>query len=188
MKTKDARSKLDRLVGQRDSLAGQVDRLSLDLQNTNDNLQAAKEAQVIIQSVAKAVQQEAHERIASVVCRCLEAVFDDPYEFEISFESKRGRTEAVLEFVRQDTRMDPLSAAGGGVVDVAAFALRLACLVLAKPRNRRVLFLDEPFRFVSENFRSRIRDLLLTISEEMGVQIVMVTHIDELRIGKIVEL
>lgn len=152
------------------------------------HVQDCLSAQDIVQRVSQAVQQAAHQRIASVVTRCLEAVFDDPYEFRIEFERKRGRTEASLQFVRGDVAVDPLSASGGGVVDVAAFALRLSCLMLTRPPIRKLLVLDEPFRFLSVEYRERVRQLLETLAREMGVQIIMVTHSDELRCGKVVEI
>lgn len=148
----------------------------------------AEEAQKITQLVAQSVQQQAHDRIAGVVSRCLEAVFDEPYQFRILFEQKRGRTEARLVFEREGLALDPLAASGGGVVDVAAFALRLSCLLLARPPLRRVLLLDEPFKFVSEQYRERVRLMLEKLAEDLDLQIIMVTHIEELKTGTIIDL
>ena len=149
---------------------------------------ARQEARSVVTNIAQQVQENAHQQIAAVVTSALEAVFDDPYEFVIRFERKRNRTEAVLEFTRDDNPVNPLEAAGGGVVDVAAFALRVACMTLSKPRIRSLLVLDEPFRFVSRNYRERLRDLIQTLSERLEIQFVIVTHIDELELGKVVRL
>ncbi len=149
----------------------------------------AEEARAIAQDVAQWVQQRVHKRIADVATRCIETVFpDDPYEFKILFEQKRGRTEARLVFERDGMEVDPMTAAGGGVVDVAAFALRLACLILSKPPLRKFLCLDEPFKFVSSEHRPAVRKLLEALAEEKGVQTLMVTHIGALQAGKVVEL
>lgn len=146
-------------------------------------------AQQLVQEIAEKTQQCAHQRIASVVSRCLEAVFgEEAYELRIDFERKRGKTEARLLFCRGEMAVNPTEAAGGGVVDVAAFALRLACLVLSQPRRRRFLALDEPFKHLSREYRPRVKALLETLSKEMGVQILMVTHSQELVTGKVVEL
>lgn len=147
-----------------------------------------REAQQVCQVVAHTVQQRAHTRIASVVSRCLEAVFDEPYEFKIEFEQQRGRTWARLHFVRDELTVDPMSASGGGVVDVAAFALRLSCVLLSRPAVRRVLVMDEPFKFVSEGYRDRVRHMLLKLSDELRVQFILVTHIEELKCGTVIEL
>jgi DNA repair exonuclease SbcCD ATPase subunit len=149
---------------------------------------ATEEAQGIVQAIAETVQEEAHDRIAGVVSRCLAAVFDEPYEFHIRFERARGRTEARLVFVRDGFEVNPIDGSGGGVVDVAAFALRLSCLMLARPACRRVVVLDEPFKFVSADRRTGVRAMLESLAVDLDVQFIMVTHIDELRCGTIIEV
>lgn len=146
-------------------------------------------AQAIAQEIAQDIQSQAHKQITGVVSNSLEAVFEEPYSFDIKFERKRGKTDAILLFRRDDLEVDPLSASGGGVVDVAAFALRLSCLVLScKPRLDRILILDEPFKFVSQEFRSRVRAMMNGLSDQLGIQFIMVTHIDELETGKILKM
>lgn len=166
----------------------QVKRSKQSIAVINEHLEHLSEAQQVLQQVAAGIQQKAHEQIASVVTRCLQAIFDEPYEFRIHFERKRGRTEARLAFYRGGHEIDPMTASGGGVVDVAAFASRLACLMLARPKVRRLLVLDEPFKFLSVEYRPRLRELLLSLAKEMGVQIVLVTHMPELEIGRVVDL
>ncbi len=48
--------------------------------------------------------------------------------------------------------------------------------------------LDEPFRFVSRNYLPNLVTLVEKLSEEMGVQIIMVTHTPELEMGTLVEM
>lgn len=156
------------------------------LVQAEDSATWAEIAQKTAQSAAAEVQSLAHARISSVVSRCLAAVFDDPYQFGIIFEEKRGKTEAKIVFERQDLVVDPLSASGGGVVDVAAFALRLACLSLRRPQLNKVIFLDEPFRFVFRENLPRVQSLLVELSEELGFQFIMVTHLKELVAGNII--
>lgn len=152
------------------------------------------QAQKIIQGVAEAIQQRVHNQIANVVTKCLKAVFgEDSYEFKIIFEQKRGKTEARLIFVKEkDGNIveidDVVNSSGGGVVDVASFSLRLSCLVLSIPKRRRILILDEPFKHLSINFRDKVSQLIETLSKEMGIQIIMVTHSRRLACGKVVEL
>lgn len=145
------------------------------------------EAVTLAQAVAEAVQSQAHEKMSAIVTKCL-AIFDDPYEFRIQFSRARGRTEARLVFERDGLEVDPVEGSGLGVVDVAAFALRVACLVLRRPVLRRVLVLDEPFRFVSVEYRPRVRALLETLSRELGVQFVVVTHDPQLQAGTVFHL
>lgn len=159
------------------------------LREVRERLEDIQAAQKLVQEVAQSVQEQAHRQIGDIVTRCLSAVYEERApEFRITFEQKRGKTEARLLFVQDGQEMDPLKEGAGGMVDVAAFALRLACLILARPRKRRLLVLDEPFRFVDVGVRPRLRDLLLALAEELGVQIVMVTHSPELVVGKVIHL
>ncbi len=140
-------------------------------------LEDAEQARAIAQQVAQTVQEQAHARIAGVVTLCLQSVFGDSYRFRIKFIRKRNRTEAQLVLVKDGHEvMDPADEDSGGVLNVVAFALRLACLVLAKPSLRRLLVLDEPFHHVSAEYRPAVRSMLQQLSRDFGVQFVIVTH------------
>jgi hypothetical protein len=154
---------------------------------------AIEESQDIAQRVAQSIQQQAHQKISSLVTRCLEAVFDDPYEFLIKFERKRGKTEAQLTLIRNGREFgDPKGEVGGGVVDVASLALRLACVMLSKPKRRKLLVLDEPFRNVrGRQNKQRLRQLLLELADELGFQFILNVDAEaypEFALGKIIEL
>jgi len=176
-------------------VAARIDHLEASVGEEEDALASAErslvrtqDAQEILQLIAQAVQQKAHERISEVVSSCLSTVFDDPYSFKIQFERKRGKTEASLRFCRRGLDVDPLMACGGGMVDVAAFALRAACLMLHRPRLSKVLVIDEGFKFVSAQYRDNVRSMLEGLSKDLGIQIIQVTHIEELETGKVIEL
>jgi DNA repair exonuclease SbcCD ATPase subunit len=144
-------------------------------------------AQSIVQTVAESVQQQAHTRIAKLVSKCLYAIYqEDAYEFVIEFDRKRGKTEANLTFVKNTHRIDPREC--GGQLDIASLALRLSCLMLSRPSKRRILFLDEPCRFVDKYRIENVRTLLLTLAKEMDFQIVLTTHNVALQTGKVVEI
>lgn len=185
---KQTREKLNALLAKHEIAKNQVSEEKANLVRIDEKLYAAKEAQLLLQNVAEAIQQEAHKRISSIVTRCLRSVFDRPYTFDIQFEQKRGRTEAILSFVRDGMSIDPMSSSGGGVIDVAAFALRLSCMMLLRPPVRRLLVLDEPWKHLSEQYRPMMRELVETLAEELNVQFIIVTHSDEFRIGKVVEI
>jgi DNA repair exonuclease SbcCD ATPase subunit len=159
------------------------------LQEAREKFSAAEEARSIVQSVAEAVQRESHKKVSEIVTHCLKAVFgDDAYEFEIHFEQKRGKTEASLVFVRDGLELDPATACGGGVLDLAAFALRLACLVLSRPQRRKFLALDENFKHMSREYIPAVKELLLSLARSYSLQIILITHNPDLVCGKVVEL
>jgi len=187
------RQRLDRLLVEFNQVDLQWKEDKSAFVESENFLTAAEEAQKILQVVAQAIQEQVHDKIAAVVTRCLETIFDEPYQFKIEFERKRGRTEANLIFVRGGLVLtDPINEAGGGVIDVAAFALRLACLILERPIRRRVLVLDEPFSKVrgSQN-RQRMRELIESLAEDFGVQFILNVDGDvypEFMLGTVIEL
>lgn len=152
-----------------------------------EEISATVDAQKLLQLAAATVQQQVHEKISKLVTRCLKTVFtEDNYEFKIKFEQKRGKTEASLLLLKNGVEEDPLEEDAGGVLDVTAFALRISCLLLQTPKRRRLLVLDEPFRYVSVEYKPRVRELLKALVKELNLQIIMVTHDPTFQLGKVI--
>lgn len=170
----------DYLRGQRDSAKSQVSELKGKVKGLKRRLLLLARAQVLAQKVAQETQEELQFRIADLVTSALHTVFPDPYDFVVRFEQRRGRTEAAMLLERNGMEIDPCDAAGGGVVDVVAFALRLCLWKLKVRQSRATMILDEPFRHVSRDLQPRIGRLLHEVSEKLGVQMVLVSHEEEL--------
>lgn len=178
--------KLNRLEGQYKAHKKQFDTTKSQIEALQAELQDAEKALVIAQEVAKQTQQELEFRISDIVTASLASIFDDPYEFKVKFDIKRNKTEANLIFLLDGHEVDPLTASGGGVVEIAAFALRIACYLISHPRPMPVLILDEPFKCVSEEYRPKLAELVQTLSHKLGIQVILVTHITEYEMGKII--
>ena len=137
------------------------------------------EVRALFQKAAQDTQQKLEFHISNLVSTALAAVFDDPYTFQLEFVQKRNKTEAELWFVRNGEKMKPIDASGGGAVDVASFALRIAFWSLTK-KTRPLIILDEPFKHLSADLQNRASDMLKMLSENLGLQIILVSHIDQL--------
>jgi DNA repair ATPase RecN len=147
-----------------------------------------EEALLVAQEVAQQTQEELEYQVSTLVTSALESIFPDPYEFKVEFDIKRGKTEAVLFFTRDGEVIDPLTAAGGGVVEVAAFALRLSCFLISLEKPPPIIIMDEPFACVSEEYQPAVVALLEEMSEKLGIQIICVTHLQSLKVGNVIEL
>jgi len=166
---------------------GHRDRIIEDLKQSEEQvrkfiLQAryCEEAQTIISTIAQLTQQELEYHTGELVTLAMAAVFEDPYKLEVEFVQRRGRTETDLWFVRGDSKIDPMSASGGGAVDVASFALRVALWSLARPRTRNVLILDEPLHFLKGGDLPEKGALMMKeISDRLGLQIIFISHIPD---------
>jgi DNA repair ATPase RecN len=153
-------------------------RFEKQLNSANQKLIFAENGKILIQKAAKELQERIKFQISSIVASALEAVFEDAYSFKIDFVERRGKIEADLLFVRNGEEVTPFDSAGGGTLDVTSFALRLTFLFFKG--NRKILFLDEPFRFVSVDLQNRCSEMLKMISQKLNFQIIMVSHLPEI--------
>ena len=151
------------------------------LDNLNNRIKLLEQAQVFLQRVAQDTQSQLKFQIEDIVNLALETCFPNEYEFQLQFNIARGKTDAELVFLSQKTGrpIDPMNASGGGVVDLTAFALRIASYALEQGVDN-VIILDEPFRFISRDLQARAGEILKSLSTKLGLQIVMVTHIGQM--------
>lgn len=173
-------SVLNQVNGIRKHIRSDIDSRSQQLESMKENLMLLEKAQVFLQNVAQETQSQLKFRVEDIVNMALDTCFPDEYEFKLDFNVARGKTECSLLFLSKRTgrEIDPMNASGGGVVDVVCFALRTACYVLEKGIDN-VIVLDEPMRFVSKNLRSRVCEVMRNLSTKLGLQFIIVTHIDE---------
>jgi DNA repair exonuclease SbcCD ATPase subunit len=153
----------------------------ITLDNLNDRIKLLEQAQVFLQKVAQDTQSQLKFQIEDIVNLALETCFPNEYKFQLQFNIARGKTDAELVFLSQKTGrpIDPMNASGGGVVDLTAWSLRLACYALEQGTDN-VIILDEPMKFVSKDLQARVGDILKTLSEKLNLQVLMVTHINEM--------
>ena len=184
------RQRLNAKLLRHQSVQTSLEREKENLQRVQAKKDISAQANTILQAVFAQIQENVHKTISDIVTRCLKAVFgDETYEFKIAFEQKRNKIEAEIQFIKNSEVFDPLTQSGGGILDVAAFGLRLSAVLLSQVnRKRRILILDEPFRFLSVEYRPKIRDLITQLSEELDFQFIMVTHAQELEIGDIIRI
>lgn len=191
MSLESLRQSVDKIKGQYEQSRSTLQNEKNNLNITQEHLTNVEQAQNITQTVAQTIQQQAHKKIAHVVTACLKIVFDNMnYGFRIDFERKRKRTEAKLVIMRDGHDVkDPLDSESGGVLDVSSFALNLSALMLSKPAVRRILIMDEPFKYVSPEYRNNIQQMLDKLSKDFNIQFIMVTsHQSQISIGKEIKL
>jgi len=145
-------------------------------------LKQAEKAKEVIREVGIRTQQQIQYHISDVTSLAMQAVFPDPYTLEVEFIQRRNKTECDIYFARNGNRVDPLNASGGGVVDVASLALRVASWSLMSPRTRGTIIQDEPMRFVSSDLQERAGEMVAEISKKLGLQFIMITHEEPLTI------
>jgi len=175
------RTRLEQQKGKRDQFEKMKVTAERRIKRFVKSVELHEEAQQLIQTVARQTQEQLQYHISELITLALSSVFNDPYEFEVDFVERRGRTECDLYFVRDGNRINPLDGSGGGAVDLAALALQFSLWTLQIPRSRNVLILDEPLKWLKGSDLPKKGALVIKeISERLGIQIIMVSHSPEL--------
>lgn len=176
MNLTEARNKLEQLKGAKALTEKQITDTKQSVADLTKSLHYHEKAKEIIREVGMQTQQQLQYHISDITSLALESIFDDPYELRVEFVKRRDKVECDLLFVRNGEGVDPLSASGGGAVDTAAFALRIASWSMRSPRSRNTIILDEPLRFLSEDLQEKASMMIKQLSEKLGLQFIIITH------------
>lgn len=183
MNLKQIKNIFEQEKGKSELLNSQVNELKVDLKNLKKEIKTSKKAGVIIRTVAQETQKLIECHISELVTLALRSIFINPYTFHLEFIQKRNKTECYFFFERDKHKINPFLEAGGGVIDVASFALRVAIWVLSKPKYRNVLIFDEPFKNINDKTREthrRVAKIVKMLSDKLQVQFIVITMIPEL--------
>lgn len=162
-------------------------RYKSDYNDMLDSLEIAKErvvtvnkARAYFQEIAETTQRDVADTLSVIITSAIKAVFDtDEYRCEIIFGTARNQSDAKLILVKGEEEIDdPLDSISGGMIDVAAFAARVGFIFLKG--SRKVLIADEPFKGVSEDFKGRCPEMLRLLSEQLGMQFIIISHMKEM--------
>lgn len=140
-----------------------------------------EQAQLILQTVSQQTQEQLSWHINDLISSAIDSVFpEDQFTFFLEFVQRRGKTEADMFLAdSKGNKVKPADAEGGGLVDIVSFALRI-CLWSLTRSSRNAIIIDEGFKFLSRDLLPKAGELVKTLSEKLGLQIIMVSHLDEL--------
>lgn len=126
--------------------------------------------------VADSARDKVRARFEDVVTLAIRGVFGGANRFRFETSVTRGVVNMTPVVGNDKDGWSKLSECAGGVVDVVAFALRAVLLCWYRPTLRPVLFADEPFRHVSDEFLPAVAEMLKELSTVTGLQMVIVSH------------
>jgi len=165
-----------RLEEQQNLLLDKSSQLELDLVSCKKAESEFENARDIVSNVLATTQDQVKDYIEEIITIALQSVFGDAYSFKISFEQRRGRSEAEIKIKKGDIELDPRGEVGGGLVDIAALALRLVLWSLRSPRNSPVFLLDEPGKHISVELRHKFGMMLRKFSDMLDTQFIVITQ------------
>jgi DNA repair exonuclease SbcCD ATPase subunit len=169
------RKKLDEKIGRRRLLVENYEKTKTSLSESLLEYENCLKARTIVQSVAKETQSRIEIHIGKLVSCALATVFPDPYIFALRFVERRNSTECDLIFTKNENETDDiLNSGGGGVADIASFALRVALWSLKK--SRATFLLDEPDKFLHNPvFQEKASEMMKELCDKLGIQIIMIS-------------
>lgn len=170
------RNKLEQQKGKKEEVQNSVKVLRRKLKSEKSYLENLEKAASIIRIVGLETQQQLQFHISDITSLAMGGIFPDPYKVQLEFVEKRGKTECDILFDRNGNQVKPLDAVGGGAVDVASFALRIASWSMAMRKTRNVILLDEPMRFLSSAYQENASEMIKEVSQKLGIQFIIVTH------------
>ncbi len=174
---KELRQTLENKKGRRDQLQKEIDKVQESIRMDNRQLNRHERALEIVKQVGLATQKQLEYHLSEQVSLAMEAVFDDPYKLKVDFQEKRGKTEVELLFTRGELELPPIGNTGGGAIDIASLALRIAYWAMRQDKKvRPLLLLDEPFsRLKGEDANRRALSIVKQLSSNLGLQIISVS-------------
>lgn len=177
MSVSDMKARVDRLLVIRQQMESSVQRQRADAEAAATRAADAEAALAFCQRVAVETQAQLSYHVGAIGTEAFRAILPRPYELVVEFTPRRGRSEAVLRFRRdgQDTA-SPLDSAGGGAVDIAAFALRVSLWAMAGGSACRTIILDEPFRNLQKSLHPLAGQVMRELAARLKVQFIVATH------------
>jgi len=167
---------LNKQKGKRSQIIEDIDTLEVSIKRNERSLIRHTEAAELIKLAGLKTQEQLQYHISDITSMAMEAVFPDPYDIKVEFVQRRNKTECDIFFVRDDQKIDPLSSTGGGAIDVATLALRVACWSMNAPHTRNVIVLDEPLKNLDKKKQELGSQIIKEISQKLGIQFIIVTH------------
>jgi len=175
------RNKVEQLRGRRSEIEASIKSVGESIESDRKSLRWHERALEIIKAVGLKTQQELEYNISDIASLAMDTVFNDPYELKVKFVERRNKTECDITFNRDGKEFDPSSnLTGGGVVDIAAFALRCISWLIDTPRTRNVFILDEPFpRLRGDSNQRNTGEMLQEMHKQLkpNPQVIMVSDV-----------
>lgn len=142
-----------------------------------------EKANIFFQLVFDRRKDELRQRFERLANYGLEKIFGPGLRLKIdqSIQRNRVHNNIMVErlFGSEWVSLDIMKEDAGGVVDVVSFLMRVLVMLLMVPRPRRFLALDESMKHLSSDLRPAAAQLMRDLCDQLGVQIILVTHGEE---------
>ena len=165
-------------------LIGKKESLDIQFKKNSDNLKEIEIKETLYQKCSVFLQKSADifktrhvEQIETVVTQGLHEILGNVnLQFKVIYEAKKNAIGIEFKIYNSALKetYDIINSFGGGIADIVAILLRV--FFLYKSGIRKVLVLDETGKFISNTYQENFSNFLKTISEKLGIQIILISH------------
>lgn len=163
----------------RDLLAGQRDAEVVAQSASEGERELCEKAELFLRSEVKERRRKASSTIAGLGTAALRHVYGDGYELRFTEAGDAANLNMKIEIVSlldgEELTTGLMGERGGGVVEVVAFALRMAAL--GWRHYDGPIILDEAYKSMSADDKiTRVAEFLAYVTEQKGRQVIFATH------------
>lgn len=177
----ELKQRINKLSYQIEANINVLNKTRQDLKDLEEQISLLEISSEVLKTIGDRKKQRTIEVFERVVTSALQEVFGFNYKFLIDINSEGKRVITKFKLVNSEgNEIDIMDGIGGGAIDIIALVLRILILVSAKPSRNRILFLDESLKHLSPEYRPKAASLLKSLSQQLGIQIFLVSHMSEL--------
>jgi len=164
---------------QRNAAITEKDRLQAELDSIN--LDLMKQSNIVLSKLSEKQRKIAAAKLEDLCTFALQYAISPDMIARIKMKPMNNKPTAQLYIYNTVTDVEtiPISADGGGIVDIIATTLRFVLAeVWRDPPIDGPMILDEAYKHLSKEYTSLIAEFLKKLSDDFGRQIIMCTHND----------
>lgn len=175
---KDLQSLYNKKLGKLEAITSNLQTTDQRIKELEDNELTISQASLFLQSLSDTARIQVIEKISGLVTEVLQAVKGENWQFKMVLGTERNQPD--LKFYLRDLKankdLDIELSCGGTIANLVSLALRVALLMKWPVKQDKVLILDEDMKMVSAKDQELAGDFVRKLAEQLGLQIIFVTH------------
>ena len=179
----ERQKELDRKTAENGLLQRRIEEAEQEMVTIGKQLDIGQEALQLLEDVANGRRANMKGSIEKVITEALQVIYGPRYSVRLEYDVKNNRSFLDIKVVKQlsngaEVVRNP-SGCGQGVSDTVSVPLRL--LVILGSKTDKVCVLDESYKQVNPERVELVSQFIKQVSEELGLQIVMMSHHETMR-------
>lgn len=163
--------------GRRSALEDQAESLRQEVDTLTSEAELINKVLTVYHRLDESIQEYFLAALERLVTAGIQAIFQDEISFHI--RPKVRGNQVTMDFVLKNpdgSETDLIGSRGGGLISIIGVVLQIVTIRLMQDKIHQVLVLDEPFSHLSAEYVEPCANFLRKLSDDLDVQIIMVTH------------